>query len=115
MLRLRRFPWFSNHPGDLSGIPTGENKYDGVTYNILDFKTSPVPNCVMLSGFGSKTKENEVKGIKIGMKCNALFFLHTFNASDKLLKLKNEKNMPALLKYIVSIVIRATNPLKPSV
>ena len=96
------FPWFSNRPGDLSALPAGENKFDGVTYNILDFKTSPVPSCMMLSGFGSKTKQQEIKNLKIGMKCDALFFLHTFNAKDELLKMTDMKNPPVLFKYIVN-------------
>ncbi len=96
------FPWFSNRPGDLSALPAGENSFDGVTYSILDFKTSPVPSCIMLAGFGSKTKQTEVKGLKIGTKCDALFFLHTYNAKDELLALKNTKNPPVLFKYIVN-------------
>ncbi len=96
------FPWFSNCPGDLSALPAGENRFDGVTYSILDFKTSPVPSCIMLSGLGSKTKQSEVKGLKIGMKCDALFFLHTFNAKDELLKLTDTKNPPVLFKYVVN-------------
>ena len=36
------------------------------------------------------------------MKCDALFFLHTFNAKDELLKLTDTKNPPILFKYIVN-------------
>ncbi len=95
------FPWFSNYPGDLSALPAGENRFDGVTYSIQDFRTSPVPSCIILKGLGSKTKDTRIDGIKIGMKCDALYFLQTFNASEELLKITDSKDAPLLFKYVV--------------
>jgi beta-galactosidase len=97
--------WFKNHPvGDLSGLPAGENAFAGVTYAVPDFRTSPVPSCVMLQGHWSETKDREVKDLKVGTKADALFFLHAFTAKDEALRWKPERNRtnpPVVFKYVI--------------
>ncbi len=95
--------WFASDR-DLGHIPAGDNKFAGVTYRLLDFKTSPVPSCVMLQGPGSATTQKEVTGIPVGATCDALFFLHAFNATDAAKHWKqdrNHPNPPALFTYVV--------------
>ncbi|NRA37425.1 MAG: hypothetical protein HRU15_04750, partial [Planctomycetes bacterium] len=68
-------PWFQG-AGDFSAIPVGEQTFANMDFFLSDFSTSPVPSVFMLKGKGSKTQENEIKGIKIDRKTDALFFLH---------------------------------------
>ena len=69
---------------DLSHLPIGEQKLGGVEYVIRDFKTSPLPACIMLDGPCVKTKlPREVDGIPVGRKADALFFLQTFHRTKE--------------------------------
>ena len=70
--------WFGDARFTLKDLPVGEQKLAGVTYDIYEFRTSPVPTCIMLAGPrvpGQLPKE--VKGIAVNRKADALFFLHT--------------------------------------
>ena len=51
-------------------MPGGLQKFAGVTFNIYAFPTSPVPDCVMV-------RDQDVEGIPVNQKADALFFLHT--------------------------------------
>jgi len=73
--------WFDTHGRTLDFLPVGEQKFNGVKYKPLDFRTSPVPSCFMLSGHQSASQATEIKEILIGRKADALFFLHTINPS----------------------------------
>ena len=68
--------WFGS--GDIESIPVGNKTYAGTEFFLSDFSTSPVPSVLMLAGEGSKTKDKQIKGIKVNTKSDALFFLHTF-------------------------------------
>ena len=63
---------------DLSTLPVGEQKFAGVTYKINDFRTSPVPSCVMLRGPGVDGRLPAEATIKVGRMADALFFLQAF-------------------------------------
>ena len=70
--------WFGNKDFTLADLPTGEQTLAGVKYDIFEFKTSPVPTCIMLAGNAlPNNPPAEVKGIPVGKKADALFFLHT--------------------------------------
>jgi beta-galactosidase len=97
--RSKRPSWFGG-AHDLSHIPAGTNKFGGVTYKPLDFRTSPVPSVVMLAGEGSETDVNEVKGIGVRRRADALFFLHAFNASEKARR-SNATGRPVVFCYVV--------------
>ena len=60
----------------LKDLPTGRQVLAGVPYEIYEFRTSPVPTILMLGGRGipGNLKE-EIRGIPIGRKADALFFL----------------------------------------
>ena len=69
--------WIQGVP-DLGQLPIGEQKFADVRYVIRDFKTSPLPSCIMLAGPGVKgPMPSAVEGIPVGRKADALFFLHT--------------------------------------
>ncbi|HEX3314789.1 MAG TPA: hypothetical protein VHR72_07865, partial [Gemmataceae bacterium] len=93
--------WFDAQH-DLSHLPIGEQKLAGVEYVIRDFKTSPLPACIVLDGPGGKTKSvREVDGIPVGRKADALFFLQTFHRTKVWRPQGNQKTPPAVFKYVV--------------
>ena len=76
--------WFGDAAFTLADLPTGEQNLAGVKYDIFDFKTSPVPTCIMLGAPGiPNNPAAEVKGIPVGKKVDALFFLHTARIDRK--------------------------------
>jgi beta-galactosidase len=95
--------WFGGGR-DLAHLPAGVNPLGGVTYAIRDFRTSPVPACVMLAGPGAKGQlPKEVKGLKADCKADVLFFLHTFNRTGEWRPGRGptETTPPTLFKYVV--------------
>lgn len=93
--------WFDSR--DLSAFPKGENRFAGVMYLIRDFKTSPLPSCVMLGGPGvTGNLPKEVKAIPVAKKADALFFLHTFKRTAEWHPPREgDKTPPILFKYVV--------------
>jgi beta-galactosidase len=95
--------WFEDDKRDLRQFPVGENRFAGVNYLVRDFKTSPLPCAISLEGGKVKTAlPPEVKGIAIGRRADALFFLHTF----KQLKpwqapKKGDATPPTIWTYVV--------------
>jgi hypothetical protein len=86
MNREREPGWFRNRrmrDVDFSVLPLGEKQFAGVLYNIYTFSTSPAPNVLMLSGFGSDVKADSVEGIRVDRRADALLFLHTYNPEKK--------------------------------
>jgi len=93
--------WFGGGR-DVAHVPAGSNSFGGVTYVVRDFRTSPVPSCVMLAGPGAKGQlPKEVKGLKAECKADVLFFLHTFNRTGDWRPNKPEDAPPLLFKYVV--------------
>jgi beta-galactosidase len=87
---------------DLGHLPIGEQKFAGVNYVIRDFKTSPLPSCIMLTGPGVKgTMPREVTGVSVGHKADVLFFLHTFHKVRDWQPSGDNKTPPVLFKYAV--------------
>ena len=94
--------WFdAKH--DLAHLPlTFRETPGGVEYVIRDFKTSPLPACIMLDGPGAQGKlAHEVNGIPVGRKADALFFLHTFHRVKEWRPQGNQKQPPELFRYVV--------------
>ena len=68
--------WFGDRNFTFNGLPTGRQNLAGVTYEIYDFPTSPVPTAIMLGGDGIPNNPPQgVKDIPINRKADALFFL----------------------------------------
>ena len=95
--------WFGDKSLTFKDLPTGKHSFGGVSYQIFDFPTSPVPTCIMLGGNGiPNNPAQEVRGIPVGRKADALFFLHTARIDTR----RNdgevrEKKRFELAKYIV--------------
>ncbi len=68
--------WFGDPKLTFAALPTGKQEFAGVSYDVYDFATSPVPTVVMLGGTGIPNNlKGEVKGIPVHRKADALFFL----------------------------------------
>ena len=93
--------WFDGGR-DLGHLPIGKQDFCGVSYLIRDFRTSPLPSCVMLAGPGARGQlPSAVKGLKAGCKANVLFFLHAFNRTGEWRRQQPEQPAPVLFKYVV--------------
>lgn len=87
---------------DLSHAPAGLVRLAGVTYQIADFRTSPVPSCIMLGGPQAKGDlPQEVTGIPVGRKANCLFFLHTYQRAQTWRPSGNNAVPPPVFVYVV--------------
>ncbi len=70
--------WFGDPKFTLKDLPNGPHTFAGVPYNVYEFATSPVFNCIMLGGDKvPNDPPREVRGIAVNQKADALFFLHT--------------------------------------
>lgn len=76
-VRSDKQPGWWKGPGDLSGLPVGEQTFAGVRFQLADFTTSPVPSAFMLRGFESTVKDDHLDGIPVNAKADAVFLLHT--------------------------------------
>lgn len=93
--------WFDGGR-DLLHLPIGKQDFCGVSYLIRDFRTSPLPSCVMLAGPGARGQlPAAVKGLKAGCKADVLYFLHTFNRTGDWRRERPEQPTPMLFKYVV--------------
>ncbi len=70
--------WFGDKNLTFKDLPTGKHVFAGVPYTVYDFPTSPVPTAIMLGGNGVPNGlPQEVRGIPVNQKADALFFLQT--------------------------------------
>jgi beta-galactosidase len=93
--------WLPGQP-DLGQLPRGEQKFAGVDYVLRDFKTSPLPACIMLAGSGVKGLPTEVKDIAVGKKADVLFFLHTLHRTrDWRPRPEDKSPAPAVFQYVI--------------
>ncbi len=93
--------WFDG-PRDLAHLPVGTHTLAGVPYVVRDFKTSPVPSCVMLAGPGAKGQlPKEVNGLPAGCKADVLFFLHAFNSREPGRRADARVPPPVAFHYVV--------------
>ncbi|TWU42344.1 glycosyl hydrolase 2 galactose-binding domain-containing protein [Novipirellula artificiosorum] len=77
--------WYGNKKFTFKSLPSGKHELAGVTYNIYDMPTSPVPEVIMLGG--DRIPQNlplEVNGIPANCQAEALFFLHTARVDRRL-------------------------------
>ena len=96
--------WFGNNSRTFKGLPAGRNTLAGVTFDIYEMPTSPVPQVLMLGGRnvpGNLPKE--ITGIPVHAKADALFFLHAAridkHMSDRDWK---ERKTFVLFNYVVT-------------
>ncbi len=96
--------WFGDRNATFRDLPTGRQKFAGVTYDVYEFATSPVPTVVMLAGNGALAKlPREVTGIPVNRKADALFFLHTARIDRRMNDREwKEKKRFELFHYVVN-------------
>ncbi len=73
--------WFGDKTSTFKDMPKGVHTFGNVPYNIYEFATSPLPTVIMLAGANvpgnPQPLPQEVRGIPLNTKADALFFLHT--------------------------------------
>jgi len=87
---------------DLSTLPAGEQKFAGVTYQVNDFRTSPVPSCVVLRSPCVDGRLPAEATIKVGRKADALFFLQGYIEAQAWKPNDANQPPPVVFKYVVS-------------
>jgi hypothetical protein len=95
--------WFGDKQYTFKDLPVGRQNLNGVTYQIYDFPTSPVPTAIMLGGNGiPNNPPDAVTGIPVNRKADALFFLQTARI-DQGMSADDWKNNRKyeLFKYII--------------
>jgi beta-galactosidase len=76
--------WFGDPKFTFKDLPVGEQRLAGVDYRIYEFRTSPVPTCLMLAGPDLPNPlPKEIRGIPVERKADALFFLHTARIAQR--------------------------------
>jgi beta-galactosidase len=95
--------WFGDKARTFKDLPTGRQRMAGVPFDIYEMPTSPVPNALMLRGGGVPGNlPVEIKGVPLGIKADALFFLHAARVDRRLNdREKREGKVFELAKYIV--------------
>jgi len=95
--------WFGDNRRTFKALPAGEHVLAGVRYNIYEMPTSPVPQVLMLGG--DRVPGNlpaEIKGIPVGCKADALFFLHTARVDGRLNDQERRKGkQQEMFRYVV--------------
>ena len=96
--------WFGDKAFTFSEMPSGLQTFAGVPFMVYEFPTSPVPNAIMLGGRGVPNKlPEEVRGIPVGRKADALFFLHTARLDGRRDQRElREKKQYEMLRYTIT-------------
>ncbi|MBN2475144.1 MAG: hypothetical protein JXB62_11085 [Pirellulales bacterium] len=95
--------WFGDKNRTFEALPSGEHDFAGVRYNVYEMPTSPVPQVLMLGGDGVPgNPPAEIKGIPVGCKADALFFLQTARVDRRLNdRQRREGRQLEMFRYIV--------------
>ncbi|MCL2711259.1 MAG: hypothetical protein FWE95_10300, partial [Planctomycetaceae bacterium] len=67
--------WLDNN-FTFEAMPQGLQRFAGVMFDVYEFPTSPVPNCIIV-------RNEPVEGIAIDQQADALFFLHTMQLEGR--------------------------------
>jgi beta-galactosidase len=95
--------WFGNKQRTLKALPSGEQLFAGVKYNLYEMPTSPVPQVLMLGGSGVPGNlPGSIAAIPVHTKADALFFLHTARLDRRRNDREREENKRyELCKYLI--------------
>jgi beta-galactosidase len=95
--------WFGDTRRTLKALPPGEHTFGGVKFNVYEMPTSPVPQVLMLGGNAVPGNlPNEITGIPVHTKADALFFLHAARLDRRLTnREREEKKRFELCKYVI--------------
>jgi len=100
--------WFGDRRRDLRHLNLGQQYHADVLFHISDYATAPVPKSIMLAGPKAPQRFRDlpaqVKGIAIGRKADALFFLHAAYVNRPVSERERRSRrfrIPEVLKYVV--------------
>jgi hypothetical protein len=95
--------WFGDAKFTLKDLPVDRQQLAGVTYDIYEFRTSPVPTCLMLAGARLPNQlPNEIKGIPVNRQADALFFLQTARVNQRRNRDELKKGLRLeILRYVI--------------
>jgi beta-galactosidase len=95
--------WFGDKAFTFKDLPKGLHAFAGVPFQIYEFPTSPVPTAVMLGGDGVPNNlAQEVRGIPVGRKADALFFLQAARLDQRRDQREiREKKQYEMARYVV--------------
>lgn len=90
----------------LKALPSGEQIFCGIQYQIFELPTSPVPQLLMLGGNGIPGNlPAKIEGIPVQTQADALFFLHTARLDRRAdSREKEEHKRFELCRYVVHYV-----------
>jgi beta-galactosidase len=97
---------------DLARLPVGKQRFLGVAYDIYEYKTALFPHAITLKG-AAKVDHNDlplpsaVRGIEVGAKADAVFFLHTILPVEKWTPPRTRRGQqppppPTIFRYVVT-------------
>ncbi len=95
--------WFGEKQFTFKDMPTGRQVLGGVPFDIFEFATSPVPTVIMLEGRVPGKMPREVKGIPVGQKADAIFFLQTARIEQRMNpnEIRQKKRFETL-RYVIT-------------
>lgn len=96
--------WFGDKNHTFADLPIGKQSFANITFDVYEFATSPVPTCIMLGGKNVPNNlPNEVKGIPVNQKADALFFLQAARLDKRMNDQERKaKKTYVLCKYVVN-------------
>lgn len=94
--------WFGDKAFTFKDLPNGRQMFAGVPFQVYEFPTSPVPTAIMLGGNGiPNTLPDAVRGIPVGQKADALFFL----MAARLDQHRNEREVRERKQYEMARIV----------
>lgn len=95
--------FFGDNRRTFKGLPHGRQRFAGVDYEIYEMPTSPVPQVLILGGKDlPKDLPNRITEIPVGVKADALFFLHAARLDKRMNdRDRREQRKYELFKYVV--------------
>ncbi|MBN1443861.1 MAG: hypothetical protein JXA90_14215, partial [Planctomycetes bacterium] len=95
--------WFGEQKLTFEDMPAGRQRFAGVDYLLHEMRTSPTPDCIMLRGPRVPgSLPDEVRGIRVGRRADALFFLHACRVDRGLdSRERREGEEVEIFKYVV--------------
>lgn len=96
--------WFGDAKFTFRDLPTGKHVFAGVTFDVYEFATSPVPTILMHGGPGVPgSLPAAIRGIPVNRKADALFFLQAAHLVQRRSAAECKANKKyELARYIVN-------------
>ena len=97
--------WFGRKGRDMRNLMVGEQTLADVRYHLVDYRTAPVPDCIVLGAAGApQGMPAQVTGIKVGQKADMLFFLHTADVGNPVRDSERQREgfqTPEVMRYVI--------------